>query len=104
MQLTNDLNPNRFSQLFVYAYFYLQEHPAERIAPALYYLRSVFNNFNTSVLFDKHPIVDISVYMKEFDVMFRSLLEEIFNPDIPFAQTPNTKNCEWCAFKDICNR
>jgi len=101
---TNNDRPKQILQLFVYAYFYLQEHPAERIAPALYYLRSVFNDFNTSVLFDKHPIVDISVYMKEFDVMFRSLLEEIFNPDIPFAQTPNTKNCEWCAFKDICNR
>lgn len=96
--------PKQILQLFVYALFYLQEHQGERIAPALYYLRTIFNEFNPSILYDKHPIDDVSVYMAEFSDMFRTLLEEVFDPSIPFSQTPNTKNCEWCAFKDICNR
>ena len=96
--------PYQILQLFVYALFYLQEHPGERIAPALYYLRTVFGDFNPSVCHDKHPINDIAVYIPEFSAMFRSLLEEIFDPAVPFSQTPNVKSCEWCAFKDICNR
>jgi CRISPR/Cas system-associated exonuclease Cas4 (RecB family) len=44
------------------------------------------------------------VYMPEFRKQFDALLEEIFDPAVPFSQTPNPKNCEWCAFRELCNR
>lgn len=96
--------PYQILQVFVYGLFYLLENPGVRITPAVYYLRSVFKDFNPSIFFGKHPIDDISVYMEEFSEMFRSLLKEIFDPAVPFIQTPNSKNCEWCAFKSLCNR
>ena len=96
--------PYQILQVFVYCLFYLMENPGIRVSPAVYYLRSVFKDFDPSIYHDKHPIGDISVYMEEFGEMFRSLLKEIFDPAVPFSQTQNQKNCEWCAFKDLCNR
>ncbi len=96
--------PYQILQVFVYGLFYLLENPGVRITPAVYYLRSVFKDFDPSIYHDKHPIGDISVYMEEFSEMFRSLLKEIFDPAVPFSQTPNSKNCEWCSFKSLCNR
>ena len=96
--------PYQILQVFVYGLFYLLENPETRVAPALYYLRSVFRDFDSTIYHDKHPIDDISIYMDEFTEMFRSLLKEIFDPAVPFVQTVNSKNCEWCAFKDLCNR
>lgn len=96
--------PYQILQVFVYGLFYLMGNPGTRVSPAVYYLRSVFKDFDPSICHDKHPIDDISVYMEEFSEMFRSLLKEIFDPAVPFSQTQNPKNCEWCAFKDLCNR
>lgn len=91
-------------QVFLYALFYLKEHPDTRIAPAVYYLRSIFTDFSSVITFDREPINDISLYMDEFTERFHSVLEEIFNSEIPFSQTQNEKNCEWCAFREVCNR
>ena len=38
---------------------------------------------------------------EEYEAGFRTLLEEIFNKDIPFKQNPS-KACEYCPFKIIC--
>jgi hypothetical protein len=96
--------PYQILQVFVYGLFYLLENPGARLAPAVYYLRTVFKDFDPAVRYDKHPIDDISVYMPEFKEYFDALLEEIFDAGVPFSQTPNAKNCEWCAFKSLCNR
>jgi len=40
----------------------------------------------------------------EFESQLKNLLDEIFNPEIPFAQTSDEARCTYCAFKDICNR
>ena len=96
--------PYQILQVFVYGLFYLLENPGVSIAPAVYYLRNVFKDFDPAVRSDKLPINDISVYMPEFRKQFDALLEEIFDPAVPFSQTPNPKNCEWCAFRELCNR
>jgi len=101
---TGNKRPYQILQLFVYALFYLRENPGVKISPAVYYLRSVFEHFDPTIRYDKHPIEDISVYMSQFTESFDALLAEIFNPEIPFSQTKNEKNCEWCAFKELCNK
>ena len=96
--------PYQILQVFVYGLFYLLENPGARLAPAVYYLRTVFKDFDPAVRYDKHPIDDISVYMPEFKEYFDALLQEIFDAGVPFSQTTNPKNCEWCAFNGLCNR
>ena len=96
--------PYQILQLFVYGLFYLIENPGARVSPAVYYLRAIYNDFDPAIRFDKHPIDDISVYLPEFKEHFDALLEEIFDPAVPFTQTKNPKNCQWCAFRELCRR
>ncbi len=101
---SKEKRPYQILQIFVYALFYLKENPAKSVIPTIYYLRSIFKDFDPSVSCNNHPIKDISIFMDEFTERFNNTLVDIFNPEIPFSQTQNEKNCEWCAFKEICNR
>lgn len=96
--------PYQILQVFMYAYFYLEAHPGTTLSPAIYYLRSIFGDPEPTVTCNKRAVTDISVFMDEFISLFNSCLEEIFNPEQPFVQTKNTKNCQWCAFRELCNR
>lgn len=101
---TKNNRPYQILQLFVYGLFYLMENPGARISPAVYYLRAVYKDFDPTIQYGKHPIEDISVYLPEFKEHFDALLEEIFNPAVPFTQTKNPKSCQWCAFRELCQR
>lgn len=96
--------PHQILQLFVYGLFYLLENPGIRVSPSVYYLRSVYKDFDPTIRYDKHPIEDISVYLPEFEERFNALLEEIFDPSVPFQQTKNPRSCQWCAFRELCQR
>lgn len=96
--------PHQILQVFLYGMFYLLENPGVQVSPAIYYLRSVYKDFDPIVRCDKQPVDDISVYLPEFKEQLDALLEKIFNPSIPFTQTENPKNCEWCAFRELCER
>jgi CRISPR/Cas system-associated exonuclease Cas4 (RecB family) len=96
--------PHQILQVFLYGMFYLLENPGVQVSPAIYYLRSVYKDFDPTVRCDRHPVEDISVYLPEFKERLNALLEGIFNPSIPFTQTENPKNCEWCAFRELCER
>lgn len=96
--------PYQILQVFIYGLFYLLEHPGTVISPALYYLHSVYNRFDPVICHDKHPVNDLSLLLPDFRERFNALLEEIFNSDIPFSQTENSRSCEWCAFRELCNR
>ncbi|MCR4964543.1 MAG: PD-(D/E)XK nuclease family protein [Bacteroidales bacterium] len=40
----------------------------------------------------------------KFEEKFNMLLEKIFDSNVPFRQTVNDKNCEYCDFKTICHK
>lgn len=44
------------------------------------------------------PISDV------FYEKLKDLVTEIFNPEVPFSQTPYLDNCLYCQFKNICKR
>ena len=96
--------PKDILQVFIYALFYTLDKKHLTVSPTIYYLRSIFKDFKPKVKCDKNEINDVSAYLPEFVEKFNKLLEEIFDPTIPFSQTENEKNCEWCAFKDVCGR
>lgn len=96
--------PKQILQVFVYALFYGLENPGTPLAPAVYYLRSVFRDFDPSVTCQKTRVDDTAAFMPEFTERFNALLHEIFDPAVPFSQTPNEKNCEWCPFRGVCGR
>jgi CRISPR/Cas system-associated exonuclease Cas4 (RecB family) len=101
---TKEKRPYQILQVFVYGLFYLIQNPDIQLSPAVYYLRSIFKDFDPTIIQDKHPINDFSIYLPEFKENFDEVIEEIFNASVPFTQTQNDKNCQWCSFKDLCNK
>lgn len=39
-----------------------------------------------------------------FETILRTTLEELFNTEIPFTQTPQKNSCSYCQFKELCRR
>lgn len=44
------------------------------------------------------------VFHEEFRRQLEAKIAEIFNPDLPFAQTDEPENCEYCPFRSLCRR
>jgi CRISPR/Cas system-associated exonuclease Cas4 (RecB family) len=92
-------------QVFLYSWVYEQLHPDERILPGLIFFRQSHDeDFSNSILMGKQPINDFSKVRDEFETLLKSGLEDLFNADLPFTQTPNLKTCKYCSYKLICRR
>ncbi len=91
-------------QVFIYALFYGKKNPEKKLSPNVYYLRSIFKDFDPTIYCENEPIHDINTYLPEFVEKFNSVLSEIFDANVPFKQTQNEYNCQWCNFRNICDR
>lgn len=101
---TKDKRPYQILQVFVYGLFFLMQNPDIKLSPAVYYLRSIFNDFDPKITMDKVPVNDLNSCLPEFKEKFDEVVKDIFNLSVPFTQTQNNKNCRWCSFKDLCNK
>ena len=99
-------------QVFMYCWMYahLTENKGKTIQPGIYYVRSLFADpFDLSVYHriergKSEKVEDFSGYAQAFEEGLRGCLDEIFNPEIPFTQTPTGKACSYCPFKGICGK
>ena len=97
--------PYQILQVLIYALFYRQKHPDRALSLGIYYLKKMFDASNSpEITFQKKEIEHLVQLLDEFTPYFQAVLSEIFNPEIPFSQTPHEKNCLYCDFKQICNR
>lgn len=80
------------------------------VEPALYFVRYIHNDDYDPHLIDKaadSAAVDYDAYAEEFETLLRRKLDELFDPETPFAQCDETeadKICKYCDFKLICKR
>ncbi len=87
-------------QLVFYKFLYENNHKTElAVETGIISLRNLSNSFMRFGI--KGLNDDISPY---FVNSLNELFDEIYNPDIRFSQTEDERNCEYCDFKDICNR
>ena len=102
--------PKAVMQVFMYALLYLKEHPDKVLESGIYYLRNLFDdNFNPLVEYkpskdERKLVADFAEFREEFKKYFEDCLDEIFDEETQFAQTPTGKACEWCAFTGICKK
>lgn len=95
-------------QTFLYSKFYQStKNPAIPITPGVYSVRKLFdknfdyrimNKDSNSFINDYHPIAN------DFSEHLKQLVSDIFNPEISFTQTEETRNCQYCAYRKICHR
>lgn len=101
---SKDKRPKPILQVFIYAFFYHMMQPDKVLSPGIYFMRKSFQDFSSTVTCNKQEITDISVYFDEFESLFNEKITELFNKEIPFMQTENVKNCQYCPFREMCGR
>ena len=105
----NDQNSAVF-QTFLYSQFYKEtKKPQIPITPGVYSVRKIYaNDFDFRITQSENRtktlINDYNELSEEFIKNLNQLVSNIFNPEISFTQTEETKNCEYCAFSKICHR
>ena len=98
-------------QLMMYKYLYLSEQSeklenseitADKIKPGIIGFQKLSHGVYSLEISDAHELS--SSFKETCDKYFNEFLAEIFNKDIPFTQTKETRNCSFCDFKSICKR
>ena len=92
-------------QLLVYKYLYLKEHSEiseKLIIPGIVGFQKLSHGLYNLEISEEHELS--KSFEETCDTYFKEFLAEIFNKDIPFAQTEDVKSCSFCDFKNICKR
>ena len=98
-------------QVFMYAWMFNRSvQLSTAIQPGIYYMRTLFSSsfdpgiYHRTDRFKTEQVLDFANYRTDFEDSLRNCLDEIFDTETPFVQTPNGKACMYCPFKDICGK
>jgi ATP-dependent helicase/nuclease subunit B len=91
-------------QLLMYAWMYQKMNPAikDNMVSGIITFRELSAGLK-SVKINDNELLDVPI-LGQFEEQLKNILTEIINPQLPFKQTSDLDNCEYCAFKGICNR
>jgi len=88
----------RSFQLPLYYYFVSKEQPAARLNAELYSLRTLERRSFIHPDDYLHREQILKICLKALEV----ILEELFDPDIPFTPDREERKCEHCSFTGLC--
>lgn len=93
--------PDKWFQVMMYAYLYQHGRPyREPLRTGVVALRRSSSQLLTAT-WGRQDILDHNL-LDRFETMLLSLIDDIMNPDLPFAATPSYKNCATCSFRELC--
>jgi hypothetical protein len=103
-QLLNDSKYAKSLQLLMYAYLYSKENKTENLNAGIITFRSLSKGFMPVCCpGSNNNIIDEAAIGKFEEILF-SIISSVFNTEIPFVQTDDTKKCNICPFAGICIR
>lgn len=102
--------PGYVFQVMLYAY--ITDHLMKKdipIQPGLLFVRdSLKEKFQTAIqqVIDKETknVNDYRIYKEDITKGLNAVISDLFNPEIPFTQTPHTQICTYCAYQKICRK
>ena len=91
-------------QLLTYAWLYQKMNPEikENLVSGIITFRELSAGLKP-VKVNESSTLDVNV-LNEFEKQLHQLVSEIMDMKVDFSQTTELDNCEYCAFKGICNR
>lgn len=105
---------NYVFQTFLYASIVCkklrEKNDSRLVAPALLYIhRAASENYSPVIQMGeprkpKEPVENFVQYEGDFRENLKTLLEDIFNPDISFTQTEIEDKCAYCDFRALCKK
>lgn len=73
------------------------------VSPALLFIQhAAVNDYDPTLKFDKEPISNVANYREEFASNIKKVVNEIFNPDVPFTPTQRLQTCANCPYQLFC--
>jgi len=93
-----DHNAKEAFQGYLYAWLHAHKQPDTPVQVGFYAVRTLSEGIQ--FLNDGNPID--AATLADFQRQLEQLVQSIFSA--PFSQTPDTKVCAYCAFKQICQR
>ena len=96
-------------QTLFYTFVYEQVKGIQNVEPNLYIVRKMKNEGTLFFNGDRTGKVFLQTeHLEQMKAGFRShlqtLLEELFNPAIPFTHTTKAENCAFCPYTQICGK
>ncbi|MCW5911573.1 MAG: PD-(D/E)XK nuclease family protein [Cyclobacteriaceae bacterium] len=94
-------------QTLLYAFLYQTNFPLkadDQVITGIMNRELLFGNTTFGLTIGKRPVQNVVPLMEEFSLHLTALLEEIFNPEVPFDQTQDPATCRFCPYKSICYR
>ena len=105
---------NYVFQTFLYASIVCkklrEKNDSRLVAPALLYIhRAASENYSPVIQMGeprkpKEPVENFAQYEGDFRENLKTLLEDMFNPDISFTQTEIEDKCAYCDFRALCKK
>ncbi|MCL6260477.1 PD-(D/E)XK nuclease family protein [Aquiflexum sp. TKW24L] len=108
-----DKNRNKAAmQTMYYGLLYQAMHPenTKPLKPALFNFKEIFQEDFNPYLQQKESrataveVDDYRNYQSEYENGLRTMLEEMFDPEVSFSQTDNLDKCKYCPYSGICGR
>lgn len=78
--------------------------PNRPMALELYNVPEIRKGEHVYPVIEKERQMSHAAANDEFLSRLKAMLEEIFNPEVPFRPTENPENCDMCPFKMVCHR
>ena len=93
-------------QTLLYSEMLTHDYPGSVVRPTLYYVRKMRGEYSP-LIFDKNREAEITSYAdyaSDFCRCFTESLTRLFTLSQPFTRCSDTKTCQYCDFKQLCNR
>ncbi len=96
--------PSYIFQTFLYAWV-MTEEQKRPVSPALFFVhKSNTEDYDPVITFNRKRVTDFRLLADDFQKILQGILEELFDPAIPFRQTTIQKNCLYCDYKLLCGK
>ncbi|RAW00724.1 PD-(D/E)XK nuclease family protein [Pseudochryseolinea flava] len=108
--MNRDVDRNKAAfQTMVYALLFYKNSKklteAVKIVPGLMNRVNLFDDsFTFGLKKDRVLVDDATPMLAEFEDGLKALLQEMFDPAVPFDQTLDDKKCKLCPYREICSR
>ncbi len=91
-------------QIMLYSLMYYGNNKEikENITPTLFYVKKITSNDEMDIILEKNKVNNIQLYEEKLIDNLKTVISDIFNHDVDFTQTEESKNCEYCEYKSIC--